>query len=164
MTSKVRLLTGFVLTAGLLVLTATAAFAQCKFPDLPYAPMSAVIAEGGYLTSDGRGGYVDSIRATVNLVNAANLVTNDGTPGGKMRRYLTLTWNGPVVGDSLAQSLGIIQDREGEVHAFTSWIEWAPTGFVKSTASRSCRTTARVSALETFPGSGASPPSSHPDR
>jgi hypothetical protein len=102
MTSKVRLLTGIVLTAGVLVLTATAAFAQCKFPDLPYAPMSAVIAEGGYL----------------NLVNAANLVTNDGTPGGKNARYLTLNLNGPVVGDPLAQSLGIIQDRQGEVHVF----------------------------------------------
>jgi len=67
MTSKVRLLPRLVLTAGSLVLTATAAFARCKFPDLPYEPMSAVIAQGGWLSVDGRGAYVDGTQgSTVN--------------------------------------------------------------------------------------------------
>ena len=156
MTSKVRLLTGFVLTAGLLILTATAAFAQCKFPDLPYAPMSAVIAEGSYVQSDGRGGYVDGTQgSTVNLVNAANLVTNDGTPGGKNARYLTLNLNGPVVGNPLAQSLGIIQDREGEVHVFYKLDPVGTDGLRRKAQPRGAAGRRRESsALETFPGRG----------
>ncbi len=119
MTPRVRLLSRVVLTAGSLVLIATAAFAQCKYPDFPYAPMSAVIAQGGYLSSDGRGAYVDGTQgSTVNLVNAANLVTNNATPGGKNARYVAFNLNGPAIGDLLAQPLGVILDRQAEVHVF----------------------------------------------
>ena len=117
MTFSVRVGASFVLAATCLVSIAPAAFAQCKSPATAYVPMSAVIGAGGFLSSDGRGAYVDGTQgSTVNLHNGASLVSNDGAATGKNSRYLTFNLNGPVVGDPLAQALGAIQDRHGEVH------------------------------------------------
>jgi hypothetical protein len=119
MTPKVCLLARVGVAIGSLMLTAPGAFAQCKYPDFPYVPMSAVIATGGWLSSDGRGAYVDGTQGSiVNLVNAANLLTGQGGPLTSKSRFLTFDFNAPVVGDPLAQPLGIIQDRQGEMHVF----------------------------------------------
>ncbi len=117
MTLNVRTGASLVLFAASLVLSAQAAFAQCKGASTSYVPMSAVIAQGGWLTSDGRGAYVDGTQSSaVNLHNGANLVANAGAPVNRNSRYLTFNLNGPVVGDPLAQPLGAIQDQRGEVH------------------------------------------------
>ena len=119
MTLNVRVGASLVFATTSLILTATPVFAQCKLPELPYVSMSAVIGSGGWLSSDGRGAYIDGSQgSTVNLVNAANLVTNNGAPLNKNSRHVTFNLNSPVAGDPLAQPLGIVQDRQGEVHVF----------------------------------------------
>ncbi len=45
-------------------------------------------------------------------------MTNDGAPLNKNSRYVAFNLNSPVAGDPLAQPLGVIQDRQGEVHVF----------------------------------------------
>jgi hypothetical protein len=119
MTLNVRLGASLVFVLVSLILTASTASAQCKSPDLPYVPMSAVIAQGGWLSSDGRGAYVDGTQgSTVNLVNAANLLTGQSGALNSRSRFLAFILDGPVVGDPLAQPQGVIQDRQGEVHVF----------------------------------------------
>jgi hypothetical protein len=119
MTLYVRFGVSLVFTTASVALSANTTFAQCKYPNLPYSPMTAVVAQGGSLASDGRGAYTDGLQSsTVNLVNAANLVMNDGAAINRNSRYLTFTFNTPVAGDPLATALGVIQDRHGEVHVY----------------------------------------------
>jgi hypothetical protein len=118
MTHRDRLLTVlFSVAAGVAAAPHVAfAQAQCTLPGVPFTSMSAVIAQGGHLASDGRGTYVDGTQgSTVNLHNGASLVTNDGAAVNKNSRYITFNLGNPVPGDPLAQPLGAIQDRRGEV-------------------------------------------------
>ena len=90
-------------------LTASPALAQCRGSSASYIPMSAVVGQGGYLSSDGKGAYVDGTQgATANLHNGASLVTSVVR---KEQRTLTFNLNGPVVNDPYASPLGVIQGR-----------------------------------------------------
>lgn len=129
MTLNVRIGVSLVFAMASLVSTAPAALAQCKGASASYVPMSAVIAQGGWLTSDGRGAYVDGSQASgVNLHNGANLVVNAGAAVNRNSRSITFNLNGPVVGDPLAQPLGAIPDPRGEVHVLYKLDPVGPDG------------------------------------
>jgi len=118
MTLKARVCVSLAFAASA-VLFATTAFAQCKIPNVPTQSMSAVVAEGGWLASDGRGAYVDGTQgSTATLRNIAYVATNDGMTVNRNSRFLVFNFNSPVVGDPLAQALGVVQDRHGEMNVF----------------------------------------------
>jgi hypothetical protein len=113
-----RLLSIFSVFATVLVAAPTA-LAQCKSPVVSVQPMSGVVAPGGYLAGDGRGAYVDGSQgAMVNIGTnpvAANMVLGQGVPLNTKSRFLTFNLNTPIV-ESGAVPLGVIEDRQGELH------------------------------------------------
>src|SRR5262245_8022755 len=59
--------------------------AQCTAPPVSVVPMSAVVAQGGYLSSDGKGAYVDGTQGSIVNLNGggnggANLSTSVDVP------------------------------------------------------------------------------------
>ena len=115
MTNVVRLFACLGVSVSV-VLGASDASAQCK-GSFPTLSLSAVIGSGGWLSSDGRGAYVDGTQgSTVTVHIAASLSPNWGVHAGKNARFIAFNLNSPVVGDPLAQALGVVPDDHGEVH------------------------------------------------
>jgi hypothetical protein len=89
--------------------------------------MSAVIAQNGHLASDGKGAYVDGTQGSIVNLNGgnggANLRTGNGVPLNPKSRFLSFNFNSPyndpnptVPDPVFALPLGVIQDRQGELH------------------------------------------------
>lgn len=115
------------LVGALVIAAPSVVRAQCTAPP-PTVPMSAVVGQGGYLSSDGKGAYVDGTQGSVVNLNAggnggANLLTSVDVPLNSKARFLSFNLNSPfndpnpVVPDPVfALPLGVVQDFLGEVH------------------------------------------------
>src|SRR5262245_31447125 len=109
--------TRLVFVAGLLAFVdAPQTLAQCKSPaNAPEMAMSAVVGQGGFLASDGKGAYVDATQgAVVTLEVPANLLPTFPGPVKPNSRYLSFNLNSPV--DPAAPMLGQVEDRRAEIH------------------------------------------------
>jgi len=116
--------------------------AQCTAPNPPVSvvPMSAVVAQGGYLSSDGKGAYVDGTQGSIVDLNGggnggANLRTSVDVPLNPKSRFLSFNLNSPfndpnpVVPDAVfALPLGVVQDLQGELHVLYRVDPPGPTG------------------------------------
>ena len=93
----------------------------------PTLSMSAVIASGGHLTSDGAGAYVDGVSGSVvRITGSASLSTTDSGTVTRKSRYAGFNLNAPVAGDPFAVPLGVVLDPRAHVKA-TYYLEPADT-------------------------------------
>src|SRR5262245_4869992 len=111
-----------VLSLGLWFASEPTAAAQpwCRLPADPVISMSAVIGQGGYLSSDTRGAYVDGTQTSSVTVDwRANLLPTVGAVKPNSR-YVVFNFNSPAPGDPIALPLGIVQDPLAEIRVLNA--------------------------------------------